>query len=122
MVTRRRLMPFMASIIMAVMLSKASYAQSTAFDRMTPPLPTTGERKAADIASFATLGTAMAFDFKAAWDVRDNRAHAVQMFAARALVTFVSASIAKGLAGRVRPDESNNQSFYSMHYVTEVTP
>ncbi len=103
------------SILLAITLPSMAAAQSTAFDRMTPPLPTHGERVAADVASYATLATVMALDFKASWEDRNNRAHAVQMFAVRAFVTWGWAEIAKGLAARTRPDGSDAKSFYSQH-------
>lgn len=94
------------SIILAVLLT-ASTVQAQ-------QLPTAGERRAADVASYVTLGTVMALDVRAAWKSQD-RAHALQMLGARALVTYAWASIAKGLTQRVRPDGSDAQSFYSMH-------
>jgi hypothetical protein len=86
-----------------------------ALDRMTPPLPTTSERRVADWVSLGTVGLDMTLDFKAAWENRNDRTHQLQLFAVRAGLTYGWASIAKGLAHRVRPDGSNDQSFYSMH-------
>lgn len=104
----------LCATILALMLVTPAYAQSTGFDRLTPPLPTAGERRAADIASLVTVGAALALDFKAAWDSRE-RTHDLQLFAVRAGITYGWASIAKGLVNRRRPDGSNNLSFYSMH-------
>lgn len=114
----KNLMRLIASIAFVVMLPSASFAQATGFDRMTPPLPTAGERKAADIASWVTVSTLLALDFTEALRDKDNRTHKIQMFAVRQFSTFVMASLAKGLTNRERPDGSNRMSFYSGHTAT----
>lgn len=74
----------------------------------------TTTQRAADYASYATVGTTLALDGLAAWK-SDHRAHDLQLFAARVFVTVVWADIAKGLVHRTRPDGSDDKSFYSMH-------
>lgn len=109
-----------ASMLLAVLLPASVAAQGTAFDRLTPAFPTQGERKAADIASYVTLGAAFALDFKASWDAPD-RSHALQMQAARTFGTWAFSSVVKGLVLRHRPCapdcgvDSPDSSFYSMH-------
>lgn len=95
-------------------LAAPAAAQGTSFDRLTPALPTAGERRAASIASWVTVGTLIALDTRASWK-RDDRAFALQMEGVRLFATFTVATLAKGLAHRERPDGSDRQSFYSMH-------
>lgn len=104
----------LASILLAIALPSAVAAQGTSLDKLTPALPTAGERRAASIASWVTVGTLIALDTRASWKSED-RSHALNMQAARLFATWTMASLAKGLANRERPDGSDRQSFYSMH-------
>ena len=104
----------LASIFVAVSLARSASAQGTSFDRLTPAFPTAGERTAADVASWVTVGTAVALDLRAAWRSGDRK-HQLHLAGARIFATWTLASLAKGLAHRERPDGSNNLSFYSMH-------
>ena len=107
----------MKQIILALMLigcAQSVYAQGTSFDSLTPPLPTAGERRAADVASWVTVGTVVALDLREAWRA-DDRAHQLQLAGARLFATWTLATLAKGLAQRERPDGSDRLSFYSMH-------
>jgi membrane-associated phospholipid phosphatase len=119
----KRLMPFMASIIMAVMLSKASYAQG-ALDSLTPPLPTVGERKAAEIASWATVIVALALDANATigkCDGQDQCYRAVTLTGVRIGATLGATALVKHFVQRDRPCapscgiDTANASFYSGH-------
>jgi membrane-associated phospholipid phosphatase len=49
------------------------HAQALPIDKLTPPLPTAGERKAADLASWGTVLAAVALDAKASWDAPDRK-------------------------------------------------
>lgn len=80
-------------------------------------LPTANERKAADIASWATVATALALD--AASCGKD--AHCYVMMGLRDGAVFGSTQLVKTLVHRARPCapdcgiDSQNSSFYSMH-------
>lgn len=95
-------------------------AQSVALDKLTPALPTAGERAAADWASWGTALTAVALDTKASWDAPD-RLHAFELEGARIGITYGAVFLVKALAHRARPCapscgvDNPESSFYSAH-------
>src|SRR5882672_9306626 len=87
-------------------------------------LPTRAERRAADIISYGTVGTAVALDIKAAWDSPNDRTHQLQLAGVRLGLTYGWAAIFKTIVQRQRPCatlpegcwiDADNTSFYSMH-------
>ena len=107
--------------VLFVMLAAASAsAQALPIDRLTPALPTSGERNAADIASWATVLSDVALDAKASWD-NPRRLHAFEWQGARLGVTYGLAAVIKALVRRSRPCapdcgiDAADASFYSMH-------
>jgi membrane-associated phospholipid phosphatase len=107
-----------ASIVLAIVLP--ARAQSTAFDRVAPALPTHGTRVAADIASWATVLTALALDTHASW-ASDDRSRAFALQGTRVGLNIGLAELAKSLTHRARPcapdcgTDKADASFYSMH-------
>ena len=103
-----------------VVIPATAFGQPLAVDRITPQLPTSAERLAADIVSWATVATAVALDTKVSWDSAD-RGHAFRMQGARVLVTYAAVLTAKRLIGRTRPcapscgADNPNFSFFSGH-------
>lgn len=83
-------------------------------------LPTTGERQAADIASYITLGVELAMDTKASWDCPD-RARCLWMQLLRDGTTYGLSEVIKRTVHEKRPCEpacgvdSGTGSFPSMH-------
>ena len=53
-------------------LATTGHTQALPIDRLTPPLPTAGERHLADLASWGTVLTAVALDAKGSWDAPDR--------------------------------------------------
>lgn len=88
-------------------------AQGTAFDQVTPALPTMNERKAADIASWVTAGVVVGLDFRESWQKgRDAR----YSFIARVGTVYALTYLVKELTQRERPcspDCGMDQSFGS---------
>lgn len=94
------------SVLFAVTLPSALFAQATALDKWTPPLPTAGERQAADIASWATAIAAAALDAKASiggCDGQDQCYHAIVTTGARIGATYGAVFLLKKLVSRQRP-------------------
>jgi hypothetical protein len=86
-------------------------------------LPTSHERKIADITSWITVALAVAEDTKVSWDAPD-RTHAFTRQAARVGTTYAAALLIKRLVHRARPcvdleescgTDSPDSSFYSAH-------
>lgn len=111
------------SIALAVLLPRLAGAQ-TSLDRWTPPLPTEGERTAASIASWATLGVALALDAKATigkCDGQDQCYHAIVTTGLRVGATLGATALVKHLVHRARPCasacgiDSPDTSFFSGH-------
>lgn len=109
--------------ILLITLSSSAAAQSIVVDRLTPPLPTTTERHIADIASWATVITAIGLDFKTSWD-SPNRQRAFALQGVRLGAVYGSAYLVKTLVGRSRPCvelsegcgiDGSNQSMFSAH-------
>ncbi|HYM26315.1 MAG TPA: phosphatase PAP2 family protein [Vicinamibacterales bacterium] len=98
--------PPAAAVLLALGFSLAmlgrAQAQPLAIDKLTPPLPTAGERTAADVASWATVIADVAFDTKASWDA-PNRLRAFELQGARVGATYGAVFAAKLLLHRVRP-------------------
>lgn len=115
----RRLFTFGIAALIALMATTAS-AQSTSFDNLTPPAPNKTVRTIADIGSYVPVATALALDFRSAWQ-GDNRFHDTALFGARVGTVVVAATIAKSLAHRLRPCapscgvDAADTSFFSMH-------
>ncbi len=113
---------YRAFLFMILLMGHTSrvLAQSTPFDTPFHPLPTTNERRVADIASWGTVLTDVALDAKASWDA-PNRGRAFAMQGVRTAVTVGVAYGVKKLVGRERPCapecglDDPNASFYSMH-------
>ncbi len=107
-------------LILLMGSARAALAQSTPFDTPFHPLPTTNERKVADIASWGTVLADVALDAKASWD-SPQRGRAFAMQGARTAITIGVAYGVKKLVGRERPCapecglDDPNASFYSMH-------
>lgn len=101
-------------VLVAMLWTSPSHAQSTAFDRLTPPLPTDTERTVADVMSWVTVGVALGLDARQALKSSDPQ-HQMELFAVRVGTVFISTTIAKEITKRTRPDGSDNLSFYSMH-------
>lgn len=108
-------------LALALLLSAApAEAQSTALDRLTPPLPTPTERSIADLASWGTVAAALALDTKASWDQADRR-RAFEREGLRLGLTYTVAEIVKLAVHRDRPCapscgiDSPTSSFYSLH-------
>lgn len=82
-------------------------------DNLTPMLPTAGERRAADIASWVTVGVALALDARAALKADDEGP--LIAAAERIGINVAVGLLVKHVSHRMRPDGSNDESFYSMH-------
>ncbi len=113
---------FTASIFLALALPSLAFGQALPIDKLTPPLPTQGERKAADAVSTATVLTSIALDTLASWQSA-NRPRAFLMQGIRLGVTGAAVFTAKKLVERDRPCEPTLScgtddpyaSFYSGH-------
>lgn len=109
----------LALVVFLLALGSAR-AQSTSFDRLTPPLPTAGERRAADIASWATAIAAVALDTKASFEAPD-RTRALEREGARLGIVYGAAFAVKYLVHRGRPCapdcgiDNPDFSFFSAH-------
>ena len=111
---------FMGSIVIMVTLSRLTSAQALLIDRATPPFPTPSERKAADIASWATAIAAAALDTRASWN-DPQRLRAFERQGIRVGVVYGSAFLVKSLVHRSRPCapacgiDNPDYSFFSAH-------
>lgn len=96
-----------ASIFLAItLLPSLASAQATSLDNLTPALPTAGERKAADIASWATAIAAIALDARASigkCQGQDQCYRALVTTGARVGVVYGSTFLIKKLVSRERP-------------------
>jgi membrane-associated phospholipid phosphatase len=107
-------------LFLVLLLAAPVRAQSIAFDTWTPPLPTHGERVAADAVSWATSLSAVALDAKASWDAPD-RLRAFELQGVRVGITYGAVFLAKTLVHRERPcapacgADNPDYSFYSGH-------
>lgn len=83
-------------------------------------LPTAGQRRAADIASWVTVGTTVTIDTVKAWQ-SDDRAAALRQEGLRIGVTYAAVFAAKWLVHRDRPcapdcgGDNPSYSFFSGH-------
>lgn len=106
--------------LLLLLVASPVFAQSVAVDRWTPALPSAHERQAADIGSWATVITAVAFDTKASWDAPD-RLHAFELEGVRIGLVYGSAYLVKTLTHRSRPCapscgiDNPNASLFSAH-------
>lgn len=113
-------MRYLLALLCTLLVSAPARAQSVAVDRWTPALATVQERRAADVASWATVLTAMALDTKASWDAPD-RTRAIEQQALRTLVVFGGALLVKTVVHRDRPCapacgiDHARESFFSAH-------
>lgn len=119
----RRWLLVISACLAAILCSTVVYAQSVALDRLTPAFPTVHERKAAEIASWATVLVALALDTKASWD-RPDRVRAFLLQSARLTVVYGGAALVKPFVGRSRPCaalsegcgiDQSNASMFSAH-------
>lgn len=107
-------MKTLIAFLVAVAVTVPAYAEPRI------QLPTTGERRAADIASWVTVVTAIALDTKASYDC-PQRLHCFEMQGVRAGVTYGAVGLTKWLVHRDRPCapacgiDGANQSFFSGH-------
>lgn len=107
-------------VLVCLLLAAPAAAQSLPVDRLTPPLPTAGERQAADVASWATALTTIALDTKVSWDAADRRQAFVHQ-AERVGLTYGAAFAVKYLVHRTRPcapscgADNPDFSFFSAH-------
>jgi membrane-associated phospholipid phosphatase len=114
-----------ALVLAALLVTAPARAQSLPIDRLTPSLPTAGERTAASVASWATAITAVVLDVNATigkCDGQDECYRAVTFMALRLGVTYGAAFAAKKLVHRERPCapldcgiDNPDFSFYSAH-------
>lgn len=98
----------LASVLLAVALGASSArAQGLTIDHPfgLEALPTAGERKAADIASWATVGTLVVLDLKASFDKCDGDScyHALVFTGLRVGATYGAVFVVKSLLHRERP-------------------
>lgn len=88
-------------------VSSPAFAQPVAFDKDVHAFPTAGERKAAAVASWATLGTSMAIDFTMSFrkgcDTADECYNTVLKTAIRNTVTMGAVLVLKRVVDRGRP-------------------
>ena len=87
-------------VVAMLLVGGGVQAQSTAFDRLTPALPTANERKAADIASWVTAGVAIGLDFKESWKGGKEERLA---FVAKVGTVYAITFLIKEIAHRKRP-------------------
>lgn len=102
-------------------LALALLCCGTAFAEVRLQLPTAGERKAADIASWATVITVVVLDAKASWDCQD-RTRCFELQGIRTGVVYGSVFAAKLAVHRARPCapsdcgiDNPDFSFFSAH-------
>lgn len=115
-------MLFRATLVLLLSLHAAAsaFAQATPLDRLTPPLPTTGEQRAADLASWGTALATVALDSQASWRCVD-RVRCFEMQGLRTGVTYGAVYLVKWAVHRTRPcapacgSDDPSQSFYSAH-------
>lgn len=118
----------MRALLLASLLAIAApaAAQSTGFDRLTPSLPTAGERHAADIASWGTAIAAVTLDGVATWRQHcrsqwDECEGAIVRSGLRVGITYGAAFLVKRIVQRSRPCapdcgiDDPSSSFYSAH-------
>lgn len=115
-----------AFVFVALLIPRKGDAQGLkGIDTLTPPLPTTAERKAADIASWVTVGANVALDLTSTInDCRDGGdcRRALTLAGTRYGVTFGATQLLKVLVHRERPCapdgcgiDNPNYSFPSGH-------
>src|SRR5438445_8285965 len=111
------------SIILSTLAAQAA-AQPVALDRATPSLPTAGERRAADVASWATALTVVALDAGESWRCKppsSARGACLKTFGLRVGLTYGAAYAVKALVHRSRPCtpdcgiDDPDSSFFSAH-------
>jgi membrane-associated phospholipid phosphatase len=93
-----------------VLAAQSASAQSVKLDRLTPALPTAGEQRAADIASWVTLGAALVLDSRETigkCDGQDDCYHAITRAALRLGATYGAVELIKRLTHRERPCHAN---------------
>lgn len=103
-----------------LLVASTAHGQALSVDRWMPAFPTSGERKAADVASWVTSLASVGLDAKASWDAEDRR-KAFVLQGVRVGVTYGAAFAVKALVHRNRPcapdcgTDNPRQSFYSAH-------
>lgn len=103
-----------------LLVSRPAAGQAVSIDQWTPSLPTSGERKAADVASWVTALADVALDTKVSWDAPDRR-RAFVLQGVRIGVTYGAVFAVKSLVHRTRPcapdcgADNPQWSFYSAH-------
>lgn len=102
-------------------LATSGHTQALPIDRLTPPLPTAGERHVADIASWGTALAAVALDTKVSWDAPDRK-RAFILQGTRVGLTYGVVFLVKTFVHRERPcapsscgSDNPDFSFYSAH-------
>lgn len=83
-------------------LATSGHTQALPVDRLTPALPTAGERHIADIASWGTVLAAIALDAKTSWDAPDRK-RAFLLQGARIGIAQAATFGVKKLMHRERP-------------------
>lgn len=107
-------------ILVFLFIASTAYGQALPVDTVTPAFPTSGERKAADIASWVTALADVALDTKASWDAPKRR-QAFVLQGVRIGMTYGAAFAVKSLVHRTRPcapdcgTDNPQWSFYSAH-------
>lgn len=118
--------PTAAAAFALVCVARPVAAEPLPVDRFTPPLPTVGERHAADVASWITAGAAVALDVHATWNTHcqsswDECEAALVRSGLRVGVTYGAVFLIKALVHRERPCgidcgiDDRYASFYSAH-------
>ena len=100
-------------LLILMLLPQTAWAQSRV-DTVIPPFAGDQARHVADVASWVTVSAALALDAKVSWDAPD-RTKSLALFGVRAGLNYGAATLVKKLTHRVRPDGSNDESFYSLH-------
>jgi membrane-associated phospholipid phosphatase len=114
------------ALVLVVVASAHAGAQALPIDRLTPPLPTAGERQAADIASWVTVSAAVALDAHATWKTHcqnswDECEWALVKSGMRVGITYGAVLLVKAIVHRERPCAPScgidhpDASFYSAH-------
>lgn len=93
---------FLLVLAALLCLATSGHTQALPIDRLTPPLPTVGERHIAAVVSWGTVLAAVALDAKASWDAPDRK-RAFLLQGARIGIAQAATFGLKKLVHRERP-------------------
>jgi membrane-associated phospholipid phosphatase len=108
------------AVALLLCLAGSAAAQALPIDRLTPALPTAGERRAAEITSWVTVGVALTLDTIASIK-SDRPARALGLEAIRLTSVYGVTATVKHFVHRDRPCapacgiDAPDTSFFSMH-------